>query len=188
MTCDYYTGDIDWVRIYRGDGPTLDLPPTASFTSACGGLSCTFDGSNSSDPEGLALSYAWDFGYGSTSTAKTPSHTFAGASTYNVQLTVTDPGAHSGTLTRQITVATAGAVQFRAASSSNVNTIAPSVTVPQGVQAGDALVLLASTNRGATLSTPAGWSLLRVQSSGIDVRSWVFTSPGWLHPERRAPA
>src|SRR3954454_18808771 len=38
ITCDYYTGDIDWVRIYRGDGALTDLPPTASFTSACAGL------------------------------------------------------------------------------------------------------------------------------------------------------
>lgn len=176
VTCDYYTGDIDWVRIYRGDGPPPDLAPTASFTSACGGLSCTFDGSGSSDPEGLALSYAWDFGDGSTSTAKVPPHLFPGSGTYPVQLTVTDPGGHSGRLTQQVTVSqSSGTVAFRAASSANMNTIAPSVAIPQEVQAGDALVLLASTNRDATTSTPAGWTLLGFQSDGPDIKSWVFT-------------
>jgi PKD repeat protein len=175
ITCDYYTGDIDWVRIYRGDGAPPDLPPTASFTSACGALTCTFDGSASVDPEGLALSYLWDFGDGGTSPAAVANHAFAQAGSYDVKLTVTDPGGHSGAVTHQVTVAATSAVAFRAAASSNVNTLAPTVTIPAGVQTGDALLLLASTNRDATLTTPSGWTLLGTRSDSPDITSWLFT-------------
>ena len=95
---------------------------------------------------------------------------------YPVKLTVTDPGGHSGAVTQQITVSnSAGAVSFRAAASSNINTIAPKVTIPQAVLAGDSLLLLASTNRDGTLSTPSGWTLLGTQSDSPDIKSWVFT-------------
>ena len=47
--------------------------------------------------------------------------------------------------------------------------------VPAAVQAGDVLVLFVSTNRAATASTPAGWTLLGTRSDGTDVRSWAFT-------------
>ncbi|MEZ4417585.1 MAG: PKD domain-containing protein [Gemmatimonadota bacterium] len=63
--------------------------PTAAFTSACTDLDCTFtDGST--DVDGTVVVWAWDFGDGGTSTAQNPTHTYAGAGTYSVSLTVTD--------------------------------------------------------------------------------------------------
>ena len=35
--------------------------------------------------------------------------------------------------------------------------------------------MFVSTNRAATASTPAGWTLLGTRSDGTDVRSWAFT-------------
>jgi PKD repeat protein len=80
-------------------------PPTAAFTAGGSGLTATVDASGSSDPEGGALGYAWDFGDGATATGATSSHTYATAGTYSVALTVTDPGGLTATTSRSVTVA-----------------------------------------------------------------------------------
>jgi PKD repeat protein len=64
-------------------------PPTAAFTSSCSGDACNFT-STSSDPEGSISSYNWIFGDGATSTAQSPSHTYAAGGTYTATLTVAD--------------------------------------------------------------------------------------------------
>jgi flagellar hook assembly protein FlgD len=48
-----------------------------------------FDDSGSSDPDGDALSYMWDFGDTQSSTQVSPTHTYTATGTYNVTLTVT---------------------------------------------------------------------------------------------------
>jgi glucose/arabinose dehydrogenase len=52
-------------------------------------LGVQFTGSNSSDPEGSQLSYEWNFGDGSTSTAANPAHTFNATSGVPAKYTVT---------------------------------------------------------------------------------------------------
>jgi glucose/arabinose dehydrogenase len=60
--------------------PTTGLPPlTVSFSSA-----------GSVDPEGNPLTYSWDFGDNTTSTAANPQHTYAVAGQYTVRLTTSD--------------------------------------------------------------------------------------------------
>jgi PKD repeat protein len=79
-----------------------------------------------------------------------------------------------------LVVAEAGVVQaapasVRATASANVNTANPSVTVPASVQPGDQLVLVATINTAATMTTPAGWTLLGTATDGSpDMRSSVF--------------
>jgi len=50
----------------------------------------TFDGSGSSDPDGDSLTYAWDFGDGSTGAGVTTTHAYTAGDTYNVTLVVND--------------------------------------------------------------------------------------------------
>ena len=72
--------------------PPANQPPTASISGpATGdeGVAVTFDGSNSSDPDGSIVDYAWDFGDSSGATGPQVTHAFA-AGTYTVTLTVTD--------------------------------------------------------------------------------------------------
>jgi C1A family cysteine protease/PKD repeat protein len=72
---------------------TVDNPnqvPVATFVYGCTGLSCTFDGSASYDPDGTLTAYVWDFGDEGTGSGMTASHTYDSAGTYNVVLTVTD--------------------------------------------------------------------------------------------------
>ncbi|HID68470.1 MAG TPA: PKD domain-containing protein, partial [Roseibacterium sp.] len=49
-----------------------------------------FDGSGSLDLDSDPLTYAWDFGDGSTGSGVSPSHTYVAAGSYTVELTVND--------------------------------------------------------------------------------------------------
>ena len=49
-----------------------------------------FDGSGSSDPDGDELAFAWDFGDGTLSQLKEPTHIFQETGKYQVKLVVTD--------------------------------------------------------------------------------------------------
>jgi hypothetical protein len=73
-----------------------NLAPTASaggpYTSSPGNA-IYLDASASSDPDGDALSYHWDFGDGVTASGPQVAHTFAGSGVYQVKLRVADPGA-----------------------------------------------------------------------------------------------
>jgi glucose/arabinose dehydrogenase/PKD repeat protein len=62
----------------------------ASPTQGPTPLTVDFSSAGSSDPEGQALSYLWDFGDGTTSTLANPSHTYSVAGPYQVRLTVSD--------------------------------------------------------------------------------------------------
>ena len=78
--------------------------PTASFTFSCTGLTCNFNASASSDPDGSIANYAWNFGDGTTGSGVTPSKTFASSGTRTVTLTVTDNGGTSGNTSQSVTV------------------------------------------------------------------------------------
>ncbi|WP_354349101.1 PKD domain-containing protein [Pseudarthrobacter sp. PvP090] len=83
--------------------------PTASFTSSCSNLTCAFDASASTDPDGTIASYAWDFGDGTSGTGPSPSHPYATPGSYNVSLTVTDNGGATDVATHPVTTTTGAA-------------------------------------------------------------------------------
>ncbi len=80
-------------------GTSSNVPPTASFTFSCSGLTCHFDGSGSSDSDGTIVAYQWDFGdtYGASLSSSTIDHTYLQAGTYSVKLKVIDDGKASTT-------------------------------------------------------------------------------------------
>ena len=159
--------------------PPVNQAPTARATADCDVLSCDFSGTTSTDPDGAVDEYQWEFDDGATDTGATPSHSYTAAGTYDVTLTVTDDDGATDDTTVQVVVnsrpATGDAAEFRAAAGSSRNSASTSVVVPTSVQVGDVLVMFVSTNRAATASTPAGWTLLGTRSDGTDVRSWAFT-------------
>ncbi len=65
----------------------------------------TFDASSSSDADGQIVSYAWNFGDGSTGSGQVARHQFAVAGSYTVSLRVTDDRGMTGTVTSTLTVA-----------------------------------------------------------------------------------
>ena len=83
---------------------TANQAPTASFTSSCADLGCSFDGSGSSDSDGTIAGWSWSFGDGATSTAQNPSHSYAAGGTYTVTLTVTDDAGATDTSSQDVTV------------------------------------------------------------------------------------
>jgi PKD repeat protein len=88
-----------------GDGGGGNTPPSAAIaTPVCNALSCSFDGSGSTDGDGTIAGYAWAFGDGGTGTGATANHTYAADGTYTVTLTVTDDDDATDTATTQVTV------------------------------------------------------------------------------------
>ena len=77
--------------------PTARIQATPRYGPAP--LAVQFSSAGSTDPDGQPLSYQWDFGDGSTSTAANPSHTYTNVGTYTARLTVDD-----GTLSHSTTV------------------------------------------------------------------------------------
>ncbi|HEX9709332.1 MAG TPA: PKD domain-containing protein, partial [Candidatus Thermoplasmatota archaeon] len=87
-----------------GGEPPANQAPNASFTHACTELSCSFDGSASSDGDGTIASYEWSFGDGATASGSTASHAYAAAGAYTVTLTVTDDQGSTDVASRSVTV------------------------------------------------------------------------------------
>ena len=92
-----------------GSAPPANIGPNANFrVTSQEGLRVQFSASPSSDTDGIIDRYAWDFGDGSNATSRDFTKTFRSAGTYNVQLTITDNGGASDSVTKKITVAADG--------------------------------------------------------------------------------
>ncbi len=64
----------------------------------------TFDGGGSVDPDGDPLTYAWNFGDGSSGTGVAPTHAYTGLGAFTVTLVVNDGSASSPPVTTTTTV------------------------------------------------------------------------------------
>jgi serine protease len=91
--------------IFGGGTTPVDNPPTASFTFSCSGLTCTFNGSGSTDDNGIS-SYSWTFGDGASGSGASTSRTYAAGGTYTATLTVRDTANQANSTSRTVTVST----------------------------------------------------------------------------------
>ena len=138
-------------------------PPVASFTATVNGLSVAVDGSASSDPDGTVTGYAWTFGT-ATATGATASYTFPAAGTYPVTLTVTDDKGATGTLTKQVTVA----------STTDQPPVASFTTTVNGLSV--AVDGTASSDADGTIASYA-WDFAGASATGPTV-SYTFAAAG----------
>ncbi len=159
----------------------LNQQPTASFTVDCPAttLTCSFDGSASSDPDGSLVSYAWDYGDGQTAsgTVPTASHVYAAAGTRQVRLTVTDNEGAASSLTHEADpTPTPATIAYRDGTQTMVQAADVTLVEPSTVQPGDGLVLVTSCNNGAATSVdPAGWTLARTVRNGSAMVTKVYS-------------
>ncbi|MFJ3577401.1 PQQ-dependent sugar dehydrogenase [Streptomyces rubiginosohelvolus] len=104
---DYGTGANNQalyrVEYLAGSNRSPVAKAAADKTSGPTPLAVSFSSAGSADPEGGNLTYAWDFGDGTTSTDPNPSYTYTTAGTYNPTLTVTDPEGLTGTASLVVT-------------------------------------------------------------------------------------
>ena len=84
--------------------PPPNQAPSASFSSDCHDLTCSFNSDGSSDVDGRIVSRSWDFGDGTTSSEANPSHTYAAEGTFTVILTVTDDQGTPASQSQGVTV------------------------------------------------------------------------------------
>lgn len=138
------------------------------------GLTCSLNGSGSTDTDGTIAASKWSCGDGTPAgTGATPSHTYSTAGTYQVTLTVTDNSGETGSTTRQATVTTRRC-RSAATSPSAMPSAAPEtcsdrrLTIPSDVASGDTMIMYLSINRETTISNPAGWTVVGDQSGPND--------------------
>jgi PKD repeat protein len=160
-TSDHYPTLSRWTFASGGG----NIPPTASFTSSCSALTCTFTDA-STDADGTIASRSWDFGDGQSSTATNPSHTYSSAGSYTVSLTVTDNGSATGSTTQSVTVSSGGPAKVI------LNEVL--ANEPGSNTAGEAIEIV---NVGGTAISIAGWTL----SDGTSVRH-TFAAGTTLQP------
>lgn len=85
----------------------VNNPPTANAgpdQSGFVGDAIQFDGSGSSDSDGTIVSYAWDFGDGTTQSGVAVSHAYFTAGTYTATLTVEDDSGQTASDSAAITI------------------------------------------------------------------------------------
>jgi PKD repeat protein len=146
--------------------------PVASFAVSCSGLTCSFDGGTSSDPDGSITAYAWDFGDGATGSGATVAHTYAAAGTYTVTLTVTDDLGATGTTSKSVSVAqTMHVGDLDRASTNNGSTWTAVVTIE--VHAADHQPLSGAVISGTWSNGASGSSSC---TTGVDGRCTVTKS------------
>jgi len=89
----------DEVNVTAPVTPPSNQPPRAEFEIDCQDLTCAFT-DRSEDDDGSVESWLWDFGDGTTSSQRNPSHAYGSPGQYDVLLTVTDDDGVVDTRTR----------------------------------------------------------------------------------------
>jgi len=181
VTCDYFTGSIDYIRIESSGStqPPANQPPQPRFTSSCDDTICDFDARSSADPDGQIVGSDWDFGDGSTGTGLITSHTYAIAATYTATLTVVDDDGASAQISHVVNAGSAASPITHVDSNTRVGwSRAPGVQIPT-VQSGDTILLFVTAASNVSVDEPAGggWQPVDTAAGANGVtRVWQTTA------------
>jgi hypothetical protein len=140
------------------------------------GVEMVFDASASSDPDGDALTFAWDFGDGAPSAAgAVVGHSYEAPGLYTVTLTITD--ARGAQVFRQTTVAVSPAGDFGLGRARTLD--------GNGHPLGGVSIVQTGPDGEKTLSSDAvsGFASL---GGAPGIHAWRFEKAGYLTVHRRA--
>jgi glucose/arabinose dehydrogenase len=191
---DIFYVDFDGGRIHRivASGPSNGAPTAvagASPTSGTAPLAVTFDGSGSSDPDGDALTYAWDLdadGAFDDATGSSAAWTYASAGTVAAALRVTDPGGLVDIDSVTITVTAGSAPVPSISTPSSATTWAVGETIAFSGSAQD-------PEEGALPASALAWSLIMHHCPSNchthQVEAWTGVASGSLQaPDHEYPS
>ncbi|HEX7240739.1 MAG TPA: PKD domain-containing protein, partial [Longimicrobiaceae bacterium] len=112
------------INVYRAiTGKDPNAPPVAVVDgpyTAVEGQAVAFSSAGSIDPNGKPVTFAWNFGDGSSSTEANPSHTYADNGAFAVTLTVTDQSGLARTTASTSTIANAAPAVSSALSAGSI--------------------------------------------------------------------
>jgi len=105
-------GSVQVDQFYNGlqCNPDCAPGPIAGFTYSLSGLTANFI-DTSTDPSSSVVAWSWNFGDGTTSTARNPAHTYPAEATYSVTETVIDALGRSASKTLALPLAAPPIVQ-----------------------------------------------------------------------------
>ena len=138
------------------------------------GVAVRFDASGSTDPDGDALTFGWDFGDGGTASGAAPEHAYAATGLFTVTLTVRD--ARGAVVTRETQVPLAPAGVFALARTRTLD--------GNGHPLGEVTIEQTGPDGARTLRSDAvsGFSSL---GGAPGAHSWRFERPGYLTSYRK---
>ncbi|MGH2793165.1 MAG: Ig-like domain-containing protein [Actinomycetota bacterium] len=183
-----------WNRI-GGGGPPVNTPPTANPTSVATAQGTPVAATlTATDPDNCELSFsivqqpahgslgplgAQACTAGSPNTDRagvtyTPAAGFSGADSFTFR--ANDGTANSNTATVSVTVgAPPGGIVFRSSSSAaKAPSTSLTIPAPAGLAADDVLVAVIDVRGNPTLAAPAGWTLVRLDGSGVVMRQAIY--------------
>ncbi|HEY8237996.1 MAG TPA: PQQ-dependent sugar dehydrogenase, partial [Candidatus Limnocylindrales bacterium] len=153
---------------------TVNLPPTANMTaSPLGGpapLDVSFDGTTSTDPEGHALSYAWDLdddGTFNDGTGSTAAFTYTTTGQHRARLRVTDPGGEVDT--EQVFIQVDNSLPA-------ISITAPSASLQWSVGEDIAFAGTATDAQDGDISNQIDWDLTLFHCQGVLCHTHAITS------------
>lgn len=162
-------------------------PPTADFAygpqDIVVGEPVTFDGTDSSDPDGVIVSYAWDFDADGVtdSTDMTAEFTFQQPGTFDITLTVTDDSGNEDTVGYTVTVASKAVIDVAV---SLHPPLADFSYMPAQPLAGETVLFDATTSKdldGAIIAYAWDFDENGIIDATASIASYAFPSPGTYH-------
>ena len=168
-TALYSTGATLSSVVITGGTPVPPVARAGGPYEWSAGQPIHFDGTASTDADGIITSYSWAFGDGTTAAGASPQHAYAAAGAYTATLTVTDDtgASHSATATVAVDARTSTAVTWTSAAGVSVSGGTITKTGPDGWDAGAVSTQSIAAGEGHVACTVTQTSAYRLFGLGV---------------------